>query len=64
MRIAGFQVTSYANSVLARNISAQATVLLKNNGVLPLKPGAKVTTVLLFLLLLRVLCVLRVLQYT
>jgi beta-glucosidase-like glycosyl hydrolase len=35
-------VTSMANSQLARNISAQATVLLTNNGLLPLKPGKKV----------------------
>jgi beta-glucosidase len=41
----GADVTSLANSQLARNISAQATVLLKNNGVLPLKPGKKVVLI-------------------
>jgi len=30
---------------LARNISAKATVLLKNNGILPLKPGKKVVLI-------------------
>lgn len=38
-------VTSMANSELARNISAKATVLLKNNGILPLKPGKKVVLI-------------------
>ena len=41
----GNDVTSLSNSQLARNISAQATVLLKNNGVLPLKPGKKVVLI-------------------
>lgn len=41
----GADVTSHSNSQLARNISAQATVLLKNNGVLPLKPGKKVVLI-------------------
>ena len=38
-------VTSHANSVLARNISAAATVLLKNDGLLPLKAGRKIVLV-------------------
>lgn len=41
----GADVTSPSNSQLARNLSAQATVLLKNNGVLPLKPGKKVVLI-------------------
>ena len=35
------QATSLAHSTIARNVSAAATVLLKNTGVLPLKAGTK-----------------------
>jgi beta-glucosidase len=38
-------VTSLHNSWLARNISAASTVLLKNNGILPLKPGKKIVLI-------------------
>jgi len=41
----GNDVTSPANSQLARDLAANATVLLKNDGVLPLKPGQKVLLV-------------------
>jgi beta-glucosidase len=38
-------VTSLAHSQVARNVSSAATVLLKNNGVLPLKQGTKIVLI-------------------
>ena len=38
-------VTSIAHSTVARNVSAAATVLLKNDGVLPIKAGVKIVLI-------------------
>lgn len=38
----GADVTSAAHSRLARHVASAGTVLLKNNGILPLRPNAKV----------------------
>ena len=38
-------MTSKAHSAIARNISAASHVLLKNNGVLPLRAGMKIALI-------------------
>ena len=51
------------NIVTARNLSAQSTVLLKNNGVLPLKGSARIIIMIIMIMIMIMIIIIITLRH-